>query len=464
MNLLSINSFFLIPVSMHFVISIIFFMVILFNSIKDLKKSKRISFLNWFNLSLLFFNGLIPPFILFNLELLSQINLTFYTHLTNLTPNDFYIFSAFNLIIFVFFNFGWTFHNRTFLKSGNRFITKTSITITNKTFIKSIFISNSMFFLISLVSYFVYTIPYGGLVGNLIYSEAIRAGLSPIPNPFSFLYGFGPLSYISAFIYFSFLFFDNNFKFSSLIGFLFSFFFSLYVLYSRLGRVSFILFLLTFIFFLIFFYYKNAKRIILSFIFLLFSTSIFLFYVSDFLGRSSINSDIFEFFLKELSFPIVNFAVNINNTEFRNFFDVILIFVYILPTSIWSSLFGIESASSFNTELITGFKKGEGGNFGEMPLDFLSFAYLQGGLFSLLLISLLFGFLMAYFQVKLDSIKLKPIRIMFQSIFTIYIIVLTVPYGDTQHIMSRTFNIVFSLLFYFLLSKIIKIRLINHIY
>lgn len=460
----SINLSISMLVYMHLAFSIVFLILVLVNSVKDLKKFKRISFLNWFNLSLVFFNGFIPSFVLFNLDRLSAINPIFYNHLIQLTPHNLIIFSIFNIFIIIFVNLGWNFHNRSFFKVVKKLKTNNPISIYNKTFIKSLFISSTFYFFISFLSYFIYTIPYGGFIGNLIYSEAIRAGLSPIPNPFTFLYGFGPLSYISAFLYFSLLFFDNKFKFLSLIGFLSSSLFSFYVLYSRLGRVSILLFFLTFIFFLVFLKFKNVKKLLFSLIFILFFSLILLFLVSDFLGRSSINSSIFEYFLKELSFPLVNFAVNIKNTEFRNFFDVLFFFVYVLPTSIWHSLFGIESASSFNTFLVTGFRKGEGGIYGEMPLDFLSFSYLQGGLISIIIISLLFGFFMAYFQRKLDLISLKPIKVMFQTIFIIYIIILIVPYGDSQHVMSRTFNVLFSLIFYNIFSKYIKYRLINYIY
>jgi len=85
-----------------------------------------------------------------------------------------------------------------------------------------------------------YAQAYGGVLGQLEYSSMIRSSLFDTgpSNALSFLQSFGGLAMIAAFGFFG-LRLSGRRNFLALLGFLLSFLFSLYVLYSWLGRTGF---------------------------------------------------------------------------------------------------------------------------------------------------------------------------------------------------------------------------------
>jgi len=312
-------------------------------------------------------------------------------------------------------------------------------------------------FLLGIASYFLYTLPYGGFIKYLEYSKALRAGIPAVSSSFSFLKPFGGLTFFSSILFFGLALEmyskKRKNKMMVLIGMLLSFLFSIYVLYSWEGRFALVTYIGTFILAYILYFNKSAfaflKRLILfvvgAFLLVIVSDSI--------LGETSEKLGIMEFFSKELSFPFMSYIAQAYSPEFRWFQDIIAGPLFIFPQKIWSGMFGIETASSFNTYLILGARKGVGGITGEIPIDILMLGYMQASVLGVVVIGLIFGFLLLVIDRFVQKISLKGIRYAIYANLIINVPIRSILYGDPQHIINRNFHMILGFLIVGLLVR-----------
>ena len=315
--------------------------------------------------------------------------------------------------------------------------------------------------LVGVLSDFLYLRVYGSYENYLNYSGAIRSGVISVNNPFSFLIVFRSCISISSYIFLSQIKKENIFKKVSFILFCISFILSIRILYSNRGRVGFV-----FYFAIIVIYifkssrkqkdnYITLKTIRVGMIFIL--LLILGLYLSGVLLKRNSSGSILTQINKEISFVFADFIIlqeNKDIIDFRHFIDVVLFPIYILPMSFWSSKLGITTASSDLTLLSTGFRKGEGGVYGEMPIDLVSLSYIQVGILGIFVIPMVYAWIYSFVLKRVDKIKDCNIREVIKLYTIINIGIEPILYADPQHIIYGSFSFIVFLMIDDVLSKI----------
>lgn len=323
---------------------------------------------------------------------------------------------------------------------------------------KIVYIGICLFF-VGLVSDFLYLRAYGGYANYLRYSSALRAGVSIVSNKFSFLIVFRECVNFSSYIFFSKIKENNKINIYTLFLFIISAFFSMRILFSNGGRLSFLLYFLVMIAYFLC-GKKNIKFINLKTIFKGAIGSIValfaLMQIGNLLSRNISNNIVVQM-TKELSFIFVNFISLLKNLTIENwrwFIDAVIFPIYLLPSSIWSSKWGIKTASTINTILISGAAKGTGQIYGEMPVDFISLSYMQLGFIGLIVFPIAFAFLFC----KVLKYSQKIVDTNVRKIVKYYIVIImgieTIFYADPQHIVNSIFALIVFFIMYSVLSHV----------
>lgn len=239
------------------------------------------------------------------------------------------------------------------------------------------------------------------------------------------------------------------------IGLLLSFSFSMFVLYTWVGRVAFVIYLVTIP--LGFSLYKNRSvfRLSRKVIFIATVGAAFIILVDRLLQRSA-GMGMVSLFTKELSFPIASFIVQFEIGSFRWFSDVVASPLFLLPQRIWGNMFGVETASMVNTIAFSGVKKGESGLTGSVPVDLLTFAYMQASVFGVVVVGFTWGFLLSFARNIMCKIPIRSVRAVLEANMILNLVVLTVLYGDPLHIIQRNFYLIVCLPF---LAMVLKYKI-----
>jgi len=321
-------------------------------------------------------------------------------------------------------------------------------------------ISWAMLF-IAIISYYVYVKGYGGFSNLLKFAPFIRSGrfdLIAISNPWTFLERFGSFSFFSSFVFFGLVLSntrDKKFSLSKLIGFIISFALSLTILYIRRGRLSLVSYLIVFpIGFSLFRYKISFKTILILIILGIIAVFLIIPQANLILKRGTEIMDISQFYASQMSFPYVSFFAQMDSGQYRFMEDVVLSPIYILPDRIFKGLLHIETASDVNTARIKGAIKGEGSSVtGEVPVDILTFAFMQGGIVGLFAV----GFLWGIFLLFVDSfIGLVPtgVKEALYAFSIINISILTIPYGDSRHFLLENIYFVVGIIAFYMFGII----------
>lgn len=419
---------------------------------------KRFELLDWFLLSLGTFNGIGFGFVLWA-TYAGKNSYDWTPWIIKYDDWASFTYLLMNILLLMSVIFGWNltnmFTNKSKLFQHER---KKDLSVVSKNAIRKMLFIAYLMFITSVVSYWLYTKAYGGFIGIFEYSRAIRSGVFYVENPFSFLQRFGSFSFFSSFIFFGIL-IDKKIKkknsFFLFIGFIFSFLFSLYVLFTWEGRISLAFYVLTFFLGYTLYNYKNVLDFFSKSIFFFF-ISLFLIIMSDrILKRSSGNEGILDFLARELSFPFASYIVHISAQDYRWFKDLLVSPIYILPQRIWGQL--VDTASDLNTIYIMGARKGESGVTGSIPVDMLSFGIIEGSVVGVLLIGLFWGALLLIVERFIYNISIKSIKgVMFiiYANIVLNVAILNVLYGDPQHFITRNFHVIIGVLLMVFFQKI----------
>lgn len=298
--------------------------------------------------------------------------------------------------------------------------------------------------LIAVVLQRLYTQAYGGYLGVLEYSNLIRSALfSAVPdNSWSFLKPFGGMAMIAAQGFFG-LWLSGRRRFAVLLGFIFSFVFSLYILYSWLGRMGFLVFLATFV--LGYGLWRRPRPLVL----LGLGALVFVVILGGAYGVSLWlhlkAADSFAAFLaRELAFPFGSFFAQLSHGQslFRGFIDFAVAPIYFLPSSWWTAWY--EPVSQVNTTVVMGMPKSEGGTTSGIPVDLLTLGLMQLHVLGALLIGTLFGMLLRLLQCWLGKIRPPGLRALFEAHVALNIAILGVFYSQPDLIISGNFQLMAS--------------------
>ncbi|WP_303592715.1 hypothetical protein [Cobetia amphilecti] len=239
-----------------------------------------------------------------------------------------------------------------------------------------------------------------------------------------------------------------------IIGFFAAFIFSLYLLYTWLGRMGFLLYLFTFIFGFVLSKTTSLIKLLtlgaLCFVLCLFSA----YAVSNILSLKS-SSSIISFIAREISFPFASFISQLENNNHLDRFLIDFIFtpIYLLPSSWWSSWF--TQVGEINTEVIMGAAKGVDGVTGAIPVDILTLGLMQGHFPGVIITGIIFGILLRYLQFKVFSVNILGLRYMLEAYLILKISLFSLFYAQPNMVIIGNFPLIASVLLcsFFLFAK-----------
>lgn len=294
--------------------------------------------------------------------------------------------------------------------------------------------------IIACVMQWLYTQAYGGFIGMLEYSSAIRSSIFTVENSLSFLQPFGSLALFSSFGFWG-LWLSRRRGIGVVGGLLFSFIFSLYILYSRLGRIAFLAYLATFILGTLLFRRPRPLRLLAGGGLLMLAILVGVYYVSFWLNLKAADS-LPIFLARELSFPFGSFFAQLATGDnlFRGFRDFLFAPLFLLPSSWWSTW--IEDVSQVNTALIMGAPKGEQGVTGGIPVDLLTLGIMQAHVFGIAIVGAMFGVLLRFVQYLLDRTPNLGVRAVFGAYAALKLAVLGNFYAQPALVVSGNVDFV----------------------
>ena len=339
-------------------------------------------------------------------------------------------------------------NNEIFLDDSNKFKRKLAIF--------SIF----MLF-VSIVTYYLYAKAYGGFLGLLDNTMAIRNGVSRIYNQWSFFQKFGSISNISAFCLFA-VYMDkkagNKLRYFAFSFWIIAVLFSFYVIYSQGGRGAMINSLLVYILTVGFRYKSNLWSALLKHWRKLCIVPIAFLIMNMAWNRTEITS-IPTLISSGYSYLYLSFYVNIHSNKFRFFYDLLIMPLMFLPSSLYSK-WGVTTANQFNTYLSQGGYKGDvlGGKIitGESTTGMLTFAYMQLSIVSVFIIGLLFGLCVKKWNNRLEKMSEGSFKNVLYAYYIVYFIYNGIGGGDTSALIISNFSY---FLFFFIFKLCYRIKL-----
>ena len=200
------------------------------------------------------------------------------------------------------------------------------------------------------------------------------------------------------------------------IGLFLSVGFSLYLLYSRLGRIGFLVYVATFVLGAFLSRRPRPFALLAGGGAALLANVISAYYLSLWLNLKAAHS-LPAFLARELAFPFVSFFTQLDLGEhlFRAFKDFWVAPVYLLPSSLWSQW--VENVGQINTAVIMGAPKGEQGVTTAIPVDLLTLGLMQASLSGVPVVGAMFGGLLRLVQFLLDRLANPGVR----SVLTAYV-------------------------------------------
>jgi len=317
--------------------------------------------------------------------------------------------------------------------------------------------------IVSIVMQWVYTLAYGGFLGILEYSLLIRAGIFPIQNKFSFLRPFGGLAMFASFGFYG-LWLSRYRRPAVWFGLPLAVVFSLYILYSWMGRLSMVVYFTTFVLGAILFRKPRPLLLVFTGFTGMVVGLIAVYHISIFL-QLKLADNFISFLAKEISFPFVSFFGELayGKELFRWFKDLFVAPLYLLPSSIWSQWQWVDNIGQVNTALILGAPKGEHGVTGAIPVDLLTLGIMQVSVFGVPVIGFLFGALLRLIQELLQNIPNKGVQSLFEAYLALQIAVRGVFYAQPTLLVGGNFPLIFVCFVIILFLKLPRIRRSKHI-
>ena len=304
--------------------------------------------------------------------------------------------------------------------------------------------------------YWLYSRAYGGFAGVYAYSRLIRSGLLHLvpANPWSFLRPFGGLAFLASFLFWGLILGKPPAlqRTKCYIGLVLSAALSIYVLFTRMGRLGFIVYLAVSVIQDPFqgpVMPRSLPRIALVAL-----VSAGLLTISDdILGTGKGVPDPIAFFAKELSFPLRAFQAVLQNMEIRYMKDIVAIPLSFLPERLWPH--GYATASQIITERIAGLPRGVGGVTEGIPTDIVTFSFMQLGVAGVLIVGVAWGWCLKRLDTWIRGLPLnrEVVSVIYANTL-LQFVVLTALYADHHHIVSRCLYLLVGISFLLVLLRV----------
>ena len=431
-----------------------------FASIGTLIRTKlrnRYDLVDWFVIGVAAYNGLVCPLIIF--ELKNGINRN--SMLINLfSKSEIWLYPLYSLIVVLAVWGGAGLVKK--LKNERLYIEEIEPINKSKSE-KRCYQLAFVFLLAGVLTYWVYVYPYGGFIKYLDVSQAIRSGSFDevkVDHGFTFLKRFGGFCFFSSLIFAGLIIRKRIYEVPVHLWLIFmvSVAFSIYVLFSWGGRLGILFYVVNFPLGYYFYKkgmgYKSFTRIIvvLSIVLILFPS------IDQLWGKHREKKPLAQFFVKELSFPLFVFSKANEVNKPRWMKDVIFSPAYFLPTKVWSGILNIDTVSAVSTKRILGVRKGERGSTIGIPVDFVSFGLMEGGIVGIAILSVIIGVFLSKINNWVFLYMRKGIREMLYGHLVLSVSIQTVIYSDPQHIIMRNFHFIIG---FVILCVIGRRRLLN---
>jgi len=236
--------------------------------------------------------------------------------------------------------------------------------------------------------------------------------------------------------------------------------FSIYVLYSLFGRISFIVYLAVFVLAKVSKKGLTSKAIFLGglsgFVLVIYSA----YWISLALDLKAADS-IFEFAAREVSFPFVSFFAQFETEKYlyRGFIDFAAIPLHFLPSSLTDNWF--VDAGKVNTLVVSGAVKGMDGVYGTIPVDLLTLGFMQLSVFGVPLIGILFGGTIRTLEAFVGGMESVGLKRILLSYVTIKFAMVAVFYSQPSDVVLDNFALIASLLLILAYGRITRIKTLN---
>lgn len=314
-----------------------------------------------------------------------------------------------------------------------------------------------LLWVIGVVSDVLYIWEYGGYATYMEYSDEIRSGASDFDNPFSFLMPFRDCVPLASMFFFSLI---SRKRPLMLPLFLVAFSHAVLIYISNRGRLGFVLFLIIFpVYFLIHHFRLKVvnRRTLLVCVGGAVVLLLLLVGIGNLLSRNTTNG-VFSLLAEETSFFFANFKVILDNDiDFRFFYDLITYPIFLLPSSIWRT-FNPNTVSDLMTIMIDGSKKGEGGVYGEAPIDSIGLAYFQLGFLGVIVCAVVWGALIALIFRGAKHIRHLNSSLMVHTYLTVSLVLRSILYCDSYNVVQRMFPFIIFVVLYLFISLLMPSR------
>lgn len=347
--------------------------------------------------------------------------------------------------------FLWTFIFAFRYKQKKDFYTPKNIIYSksNNYFNTALFISTLFILLIGCICNYLFYRAYGGYFNYLPYATMVRAGVVVLDNPFTFLSPLRGCIGIACLLSFAAMIKSKRNFFPYFFIFVISFVLTILNFYANRGRLSIIRFFLCMV--LIVFFTRNKRyrisfKLVFSILVLAIISIFMLNIVGNMMGRN-VGDSIIQSLCFELSFPFVSFKLELSNLSidsYRYFIDILGIGLYMLPTRVWSGLIG-HTSSQVNTNFFVGSYQTTGG---EIPVDIVSFSFMQFGVFGVVFVALITGWFFRQVFRKTSSSNSVELKSYLLVVFFVNFMINDIYYADTKGIAQNLLPLLLFLLTY----------------
>lgn len=293
-----------------------------------------------------------------------------------------------------------------------------------------------------IVALWLYSRVYGGFIGLLVYRTSLYYTGIELPNPWSFMLRIGGL-FCFASLLFSGLLFEGKVlgynRYAVVLGFILSIFFSLLFWFILAGRML----LTTYVVMFIVAYFairgRSTRWVSLASLTGLVLILPLVYWVTLIVAPGKFENTIESFFAKELSFPTACILTAIENSQTRYGIDILTAPMHFLPQRITVGILDIETASDVLTQIFLGAPKGKGATYG-IPVDALTFSFLQAGVYGVVLLPFMFSYLLGWLEKFILQIPIRSLSIVLHLYAGLFIAAMSAFAADPEHIIRRNWH------------------------
>lgn len=294
------------------------------------------------------------------------------------------------------------------------------------------------------LSYWLYSRAYGGFITMWAYVMLPAArNFWQMENPFTFLSRFGVLTWFASLLFFGLVLSERlapKRHFTDYIGLMIATPLALFILATWTARLFVALF--GFLFVVGYLYWRQVPvhHFILTVLVLFCAGTVTVVGVTMVVDPFKLEENLLKFYAKEAGFPTASFFGAIERDEHRCFSDIIAAPLHFLPQRVLYGTLGIETATDANTRWLLGERKGEGDVGYGIPVDFLTFGYMQAGVGGIIINALLAGYLLAWLSQMVNGLPLSGVKSALYAYCALMVSALSVAYADPEHIIRRNLH------------------------